>query len=80
MDWEMLRRLLAWCAVLNMGILLWWYAFLTLAHDWTYRWHSRFIQIDEEQFNRIHYQGLMWFKLLIFFFNIVPYLVLRIIL
>lgn len=80
MDWETLRRFLAWCAVLNMGILLWWYAFLTLAHDWTYRCHCRFMRISEAQFDQIHYQGLMWFKLLVFFFNIVPYLALRIIL
>lgn len=75
---ELLRGTLAWSAVLNMGILLWWFIFMTLAHDWVYRWHSRFIKISVEQFNAIHYAGMTFFKICIFVFFIVPYLALRI--
>ena len=36
MTMELLRGTLAWSAVLNMGILLWWFLFITFADDWVY--------------------------------------------
>lgn len=80
MDWGVLQKILTWCAVINLGILFWWWGFVRLARNWTYRCHSCFLKVTEEQFDAFHYQGLMWFKLLIFFFNIVPYLAMRIVL
>jgi len=44
MTMELLRGTLAWSAVLNMGILLWWFLFITFADDWVYKMHSRFSQ------------------------------------
>ncbi len=76
---EQIRNVLGWCAILNMGILLWWVLFLALAHDWTYRMHSRFLRVREEQFDHIHYVGVTFFNLTVFFFNVVPYLALRIV-
>jgi len=76
---ELLRSALAWSALLNMGILLWWFLFITLAHDWVYRVHSRFLNIPVEQFDTIHYAGMAFYKVFIFTFFIVPYLALRII-
>ena len=78
MSIELLRDTLAWSAALNMGILLWWFLVMALAHDWVYRWHSRFIKISVEQFNAIHYAGMTFFKACLFSFFIVPYLALRI--
>lgn len=75
---ELFKGILAWSAVLNMGILLWWFLFMILAHDWVYRWHSRFIKISVEQFNATHYAGMTFYKICIFTFFIVPYLALRI--
>ena len=79
MTLELIRSILGWCAILNMGILLWWFLFLALAHDLTYRVHSRFLRISKEEFDRIHYAGITFFKLAVFFFNLVPYLALRIV-
>lgn len=80
MTFELIKSLLGWCAVLNMVILLWWFVFIAIAHDWTYRMHNRFFQISVEQFNATHYAAFANFKLAVFFFNIVPYLALRIVL
>ncbi len=33
---ETVRDVLAWCSILNMGLLLWWWLFLILAHDFVY--------------------------------------------
>jgi hypothetical protein len=76
---ELLRDALAWSAVLNMGILLWWFLFIVLAHDWVYKVHSKFYKIPIENFNTIHYAGMVFYKISIFTFFIVPYLALRII-
>jgi len=78
MTLELLKGTLAWSAVLNMGILLWWFLFLTLAHDWVYKMHSKFCHIQREQFDAIHYAGMAFYKICIFTFFIVPYLALRI--
>jgi Family of unknown function (DUF6868) len=76
---DLLRSTLAWSALLNMGILLWWFLFITLAHDWVYRVHSRCLKIPVEQFDTIHYAGMLIYKVVIFTFFIVPYLALRIV-
>ena len=78
MTLELLRSALAWSALLNMGILLWWFLFITFAADWVYRVHSRFYQIERRQFDAIHYAGMVIYKICIFTFFIVPYLALRI--
>ena len=41
MTLELIRNVLGWCAVINLGLLLWWFLFVALAHDWTYQVHSK---------------------------------------
>ena len=77
---EMIRAALAWSTVINMALLLWWLLILMLAHDWVYRIHSKWFKLSRESFDTIHYAGIGLFKICIFFFNLVPYLALRIVL
>ena len=79
MDLPTIRAFLGWCAIINMGLLLWWWGFLVFAHDWVYRWHSKWLKVSVEQFDAIHYVGMTYFKIAIFVFNIVPYFALLII-
>ncbi len=76
---EIIRDFFAWCSVINLGILLFWVLWLTLAHDWVYRIHTKWFKLSIEKFDEIHYAGIAFFKLAVFFFNIVPYIALRII-
>jgi len=76
---ELLRDTLAWCAVINIGLLLWWYLFITFAHDWTYRWHTKWFKMSVDTFDAVHYGGMGLFKIGIFLFNLAPYLALRIV-
>ena len=76
---EILRSLFGWCAVINMGLLLWWALVLWLAHDFVYRVHGRWYKLPAERFDAIHYTGMLYFKIGIFMFNIVPYCALRIV-
>jgi len=76
---EIIRSTLAWCTVINWVLLLWWLLFFTMAHDWTYRFHSKWFNLSVEKFDAIHYAGMAFFKMCILMFNLVPYLALRIV-
>ena len=52
---ELLRGTLAWSAVLNMGVLLWWFLCISFANDGVYKIHRRFFTIERRQFDAIHY-------------------------
>ncbi|NJN39833.1 MAG: hypothetical protein HC807_01790 [Gammaproteobacteria bacterium] len=79
MTLEEIRHVLGWCAVINLGLLVWWAFFILVARDWTYRMHRRFYRISEEAFDTIHYAGIGLFKIVVLVFNVVPYLALRIV-
>ena len=76
---ELIRDGLAWCAILNMGVLLLWFLGLMVAHDWIYRLHGKWFKLPEEKFDTIQYASMGFFKLSILVLNIVPYLALLIV-
>ena len=76
---EQIRDVLAWCSVINIGLLLWWFLMFALAHDFVYRLHGKWFRLTVERFDAIHYAGMAFFKIGIFLLNIVPYLALRIV-
>jgi hypothetical protein len=76
---ETVRDVLGWCTLINFGLLLWWFLFLVLAHDWTYRFHGKWFSLSKEQFDSMHYGGMAIFKMGVLLFNLVPYLALRIV-
>jgi hypothetical protein len=79
MTLKVIRDALAWCTVINWVILLWWFLFFSMAHDWMYLFHSKWFKIPVEKFDAVHYAGMALFKTAIFLFNLVPYLALRIV-
>jgi len=77
---EIVRAVFAWCSVINIGLLIWWYLFFTLAHDWTYRYHTKWFKtLSVDTFDAMHYAGMALFKIGILLFNIVPYFALLIV-
>ncbi len=76
---DLVRDALLWCFIINIGILLWWFLFFSLAHDWVYQFHGKLFKLSVEQFDAIHYAGMAFFKICIFVFNIVPYFALCIV-
>ena len=78
---EFIREVLGWCMVINFGILLWWFLWIRLAHDWVYLLQKKWFikQLSEEHFNTFNYAGLGLFKAGIILFNLVPYIALRIV-
>ncbi len=76
---ETVREGLLWALIINAVLLLGWYLIIVIAHDWVYRMHTRWIKLDREQFDAVHYSGMALYKVLISFFVVVPLLVLWII-
>ena len=76
---EIIRDVLGWCTVINFALLLLWFTFFSLAHDWVYKVHGRWFSLSKENFDAIHYAGMAFFKLCIFLLNFAPYLALRIV-
>ena len=74
-----IRKTLAWCSVINIGLLLWWFLFFVQAHDWMYRLHSKWFKVSVEKFDSIHYRSMALFKASLLVFNLVPYFALRIV-
>ncbi len=76
---DLVRDALLWCFIINIGILLWWFLFFSLAHDWVYQFHGKWFKLSVERFDTIHYASMAFFKICIFVFNIVPYFALCIV-
>jgi uncharacterized protein DUF6868 len=76
---DIVRKLLLWCAVINYGILLVWFLFFILGHDWMYLLHTRWFRLSVEQFDMLHYAGMSVFKIGILLLNVVPWFALHIV-
>ncbi len=79
MSIEMIRHWLLACGSINMGVLTLWGMMFILAHDWIYKRHGKWFKLSVERFDAIHYSGMLFFKLFIFFFNFIPYFALLIV-
>lgn len=78
MDIAKLTTFLGWCSVINIIVLFLWFFGLVFARNFIYKVHSRWFKVSPEKFDTIHYCGIGLFKLLLNFFNVVPYIVLKI--
>jgi len=79
MTLELVRDVLGWSGVLSLGMLLFWWLFFVFAHDLMYKMHGKWFKLSVETFDTVHYAGIVFFKICIFVFIIVPYLAMRIV-
>jgi hypothetical protein len=77
---ETLAALLAWSTVLNMGMLTFAALMLVSMRGSISNIHARMFKLEEADMSRAYFQYLAQYKILIFVFNLMPYLALRIIL
>lgn len=75
---ELVREFLAWCSVINIGMLLLSTIMLLFMRDWVITIHAKMTGVSEAELPRIYLEFLGNYKMLIIIFNIVPYIVLRI--
>jgi len=78
-DLQTIREVLGWCAVINIGILLFAALFLLVAKRPIKAIHARVWDLSEEELPRIYFQFLAQYKTLIWIFNITPYFALTLV-
>lgn len=76
---DTLQAALGWASLLNLGLLLFWFAMFMIAHDWIQSVHAKWFNIPEERFDAIHYTMMGFYELTIFVVLLGPYLALRIV-
>jgi hypothetical protein len=74
---EMLRSFFGWCTLFNWAIMLISLLFMTLIRRWTFRMHATMFGLSEEDVSKVLYLVMAGYKVGIFLFCMVPYLVLR---
>ena len=79
MNIQSLTLFFMWCSIINGGLLLVSWAFFKLAPDLIYRIQSWWFPLPRETLNVIFYSFLVVLELILFVFNLVPYLALLII-
>ncbi len=79
MDIQALKHFFMWCTIINFGTLLLFSTILMLAGDLIYRLQVTWFPISREIFNIIVYSTLAVYKIIIFAFNLIPWIALLII-
>ncbi|MFP4152826.1 MAG: DUF6868 family protein [Alkalispirochaeta sp.] len=76
MDYEMLTTFFFWCSLINVVILIVASGMVKVAGVWFYETREKWFAIPEDKFLVVVYAVLGGYKMLIIFFNIVPWAVL----
>jgi len=79
MSIDVVRYFFLWCTVMNYFLLVVWFLILVLPHQWFYRLWGKWFRSTTDQFDAINFAGIALYKLGILFFNLVPYVALRIV-
>jgi hypothetical protein len=77
MEVQTLTTFLGWCTLINLVLMTVMFLICVLGANRVYRLHSRWFPLKRETFNAMLYGFLGLYKLLVFFFNVVPYVALR---
>jgi len=79
MDIAILTKFFMWCTILNIGLLMLSFLIVAFNGDFVYKMHSKWFPMPRETFNVVLYSFIGMFKIIVFVFNIVPWVVLTII-
>ena len=79
MSLELFIKILAWSTAINIAIFIFWFIIFISARDLMYKVHTKLFKMSEETFSAMHYGGLGIYRMLILIFNLIPYLILRIV-
>lgn len=74
-----IREMLMWCSIINAGLLIFSFVIVTAARKLVCRTHCKLFNITEQQFSGAIYSFIGVYKLLVFIFNIVPFIAISIV-
>ncbi len=75
---DQIAQLLGWSTAINLGLLILSSILVILLRVPITKIHSKMFQLSDEDLSRAYFQYLAQYKILIFVFNLVPYIALRI--
>lgn len=75
---EQMTVFLGWCSAINLGLLILSTIMLVLMRDFVSQIHSRLFGVEADKLRYYYFQYLGQYKLLVLVFNVVPYIVLRV--
>jgi hypothetical protein len=78
-DLQTMTAFLGWCAVLNIGLLLFTVIWLTVFRDFTKNIHSAILSVDKDILDAMYLQFMGNLKIAVIIFSVVPYLALKIV-
>ena len=78
MNTESVRRFFAWCIVVNAVILLLWIVLYLTAKGMMIDISGHLFGVTEDKAVWLNFAGIGFYKLAILFFNLAPYIALRI--
>jgi hypothetical protein len=76
MSVETLRSFLLWCSIINAGFLLLWGLATLFLLGRLLPLYTRMLGVSADQFNAINYAGILFYKMGLWMFNIIPCIVL----
>ena len=79
MDIQTLNSFLMWCTILNFVLMSFSFLICVFAGDWVYRLHCKWFSLPRESFNVMLYAFISFYKFMFFFFNVIPYVALRLV-
>ena len=78
MNIETIREFLGWCTVINFGLMALVLIKLLLIRDWASRVHAKMFGLDDASVREDYFQFVVYYKIAILVFNLVPYIALTI--
>jgi hypothetical protein len=79
MDIQLMTKFFMGCTIVNVSLLILSFLLWMFAADFIYKLHGRWFPMPRETFNMVFYCFLGFYKIIVYVFNIVPWVVLLII-
>ena len=71
---ETIEKITIRCFFLGMAFVIIWFLLCAATGNWMYELHAQWFRMSIEQMQIIHYYGLMFTKVCIFIFFLIPYI------
>ncbi len=76
---EVIGQVLIKCFIMGVLVLLYWWGALALMGDFVYSVHTKIAPMTRQQFDVIHYAGMLMTKATIFVLFLFPYIAIRLV-
>lgn len=74
---DVLTTFFGWCTVINIGLLLYTFIFISVFQKFTIKIHSKLMNVEPAELPKIYFNYIALYKIIIIVFNIVPYFSLK---